>query len=102
MKRILCVILVLGMAVIFGCAQEKPEAAAKKIFEQQVASHQGLALDTSGLVYDIVEQGDHIVVVEVSGDMAVSATIPLVMKNGQWTLDMPTDETPEKASAAHK
>jgi len=37
MKKIICLILVLGVAVMVGCAQEKPEATAKKIFEQQVA-----------------------------------------------------------------
>ena len=37
MKRILCLILVMGVAVMFGCAQEKPEAAAKKIFELRLS-----------------------------------------------------------------
>ena len=101
MKRILCVILVLGVAVIFGCAQEKPEAAAKKIFEQQVAGHEGIELDSSGLVYTLVEQGDNSALVEVSGNMAVKAAIPLVEKKGQWVLDMPTVETSEEVSAAH-
>jgi hypothetical protein len=101
MKRILCVILVLGVAVIFGCAQEEPEAAAKKIFEQQVAGHVGMELDTSGLVYTVVEQGDNSALVEVSGNMAVKAAIPLVEKKGQWVLDMPKVETSGEVSAAH-
>ncbi len=101
MKRILCVILVLGLVVMFGCAQEKPEAAARKIFEQQVAGHQGLELDTSGLVYHVVEQGEDNVLVEVSGNMAVKASLPLVKKGGQWVLAMPADEAPKKEAATH-
>ena len=102
MKRILCVILVLGMMVMFGCAQEAPEAAAKKIFEQQVAGHQGLELDTSGLAYHVVEQGEDNVLVEISGDMAVKAALPLVKQGGQWVLAIPTGGTPETESAVHK
>lgn len=101
MKKITCLILVLGVAVMFGCAQEEPEAAAKKIFEQQVAGHQGLELDTSGLVYNIVEQGEDNVLVEISGDMAVKASLPLVKKGGQWVLAIPADETPEKEAGTH-
>jgi hypothetical protein len=101
MKKIICLILVLGVAVMFGCAQEKPEAAAKKIFEQQVAGHEGIELDTSGLVYTLVEQGDNSALVEVSGNMAVKAAIPLVEKKGQWVLDMATVEASGEVSAAH-
>lgn len=101
MKRILCVILVLGMMVMFGCAQEAPEAAAKKIFEQQVAGHQGLELDTSGLAYHVVEQGEDNVVVEISGDMAVKAALPLEKKNGQWVLNIPTEGGLEEKPAGH-
>jgi hypothetical protein len=101
MKKIICLILVLGVVVMVGCAQEKPEVAAKKIFEQQVAGHEGIELDTSGLVYTIVEQGDNSALVEVSGNMAVKAAIPLVEKKGQWVLDMPAVETSGEVSAAH-
>lgn len=101
MKKIICLILVLGVAVMFGCAQEKPEAAAKKIFEQQVAGHEGMELDTSGLVYTIVEQGDSSALVEVSGNMAVKAAIPLVEKKGQWVLDIPMVETSGEDPAVH-
>ena len=101
MKKITCLILVLGVAVMFGCAQEEPEAAAKKIFEQQVAGHEGLELDTSGLVYTVVDKDEGNVRVEISGDMAVSATLPLVKKNGKWLLAIPAGETPETKSAAH-
>jgi hypothetical protein len=101
MKRILGVILVLGVAAMVGCAQEKPEAAARKIFEQQVAGHEGIELDTSGLVYTIVEQGDNRALVEVSGNMAVKAAMPLVEKKGQWVLDIPAAETSGEDPAAH-
>ena len=101
MKKILCVILVLGLAVVFGCAQDEPEAVAKKIFEQQVAGHQGLELDTSGLVYTIVDQGDDTAVVNISGNMAVKAAIPLAKKGGQWVLAIPADEASEKKTGSH-
>lgn len=101
MKKIICLILVLGVAVMFGCAQEKPEAAAKKIFEQQVAGHEGMELDTSGLVYTLLEQGDSSALVEVSGNMAVKAAIPLVEKKGQWVLDIPMVETSGEDPAVH-
>jgi hypothetical protein len=101
MKKIICLILVLGGAAMVGCAQEKPEAAARKIFEQQVAGHEGIELDTSGLVYTIVKQGGNSALVEVSGNMAVKAAIPLVEKKGQWVLDMPAVETSGEDPAAH-
>ena len=101
MKKTLYLSLLLALVVMVGCAQEKPEAAAKKIFEQQVASHQGLELDTSGLVYTIVEQGDKSALVEVSGNMAVKAAIPLVEKKGQWVLDVPAVETSGEDPAVH-
>ena len=101
MKRIICLLLLLGLVVMFGCAQEEPEAAARKIFEQQVAGHEGLELDTSGLLYTVVDKGEDNVLVEVSGNMAVSATLPLVKKNGKWLLAIPAGEKPETKSAAH-
>mgnify|MGYP000035347453 CR=1 FL=1 len=96
MKRLMCLILVIGLAAMFGCAQEQPEEAAKKIFEQQVAGHEGLELDTSGLAYIIVEQEDDTALVEVSGNMAVKAEIPLVKKGGQWVMAVPVDEATEE------
>ena len=102
MKKITCLILVLGVAVMFGCAQEEPEAAAKKIFEQQVAGHEGLELDTSGLVYTVVDKDEGNVRVEISGDMAVKAALPLVKKNGQWVLAVPKGEPDAKEAKPHK
>jgi hypothetical protein len=96
MKRLMCLILVLGLAGMFGCAQEQPEAAAKKVFEQQVAVHEGLELDTSGLAYTLVEQEGDTALVEVSGNMAVKAEILLVKKGGQWAMDVPADEATEE------
>ena len=101
MKKIFCVMLVLGVVVMFGCAQDEPKAVAKKIFEQQVAGHQGLELDTSGLVYTIVDQGDDTAMVEISGNMAVKAAIPLAKKGGQWVLAIPADEASEKKTGSH-
>ncbi len=96
MKKIIYLLLVLSLTVVFGCAQEQPEEAAKKIFEQQVAGHEGLELDTSGLAYIIVEQEDDTALVEVSGNMAVKAEIPLVKKGGQWVMAVPVETATEE------
>jgi hypothetical protein len=101
MKRMLCLVMVVGIVVMFGCAQEKPEAAAKKIFEQQVAGHEGLELDTSGLDYDLIEEVEDKALVEVSGLMPVKATIPLVKKQGKWVLDIPTEGVEVEAPSDH-
>lgn len=101
MKKIYCVMLVLGVAVMFGCAQDEPQAVAKKIFEQQVAGHEGLELDTSGLAYQVVEQGEDNVLVEISGSMAVKASLPLVKKGGQWVLAIPAGEAAEEKTGSH-
>ena len=100
MKKIFYLILVLGLLFTFGCAQEKPEAAAKKIVEQQVAGHEGLQLDTSGLDYELIAQDGDRALVEVTGVMPVKATIPLVKQQGKWVLDTPA-EAVEAAPAEH-
>lgn len=102
MKRICCLLLVLGLATIMGCAQEKPEAAAQKIFERQVqaAAHEGLQMDVSGLEYEMVEEGEGRAVVEVTGLMPVKATIPLVQQKGKWVLEKPVEPAPTKETAA--
>ena len=99
MKHFFSFLLIVGLATTMGCAQEKPEA----IFEQQlqVAAHEGLQMDPSGLDYDIVEENDDRVVVEVTGLMPVKATIPLVKKKSKWVLAVPTDEVPESGPAVH-
>ena len=101
MERLMCLILVIGLTAMLGCAQEQPEAAAKKIFEQQVAGHEGLELDTSDLVYTIVDHSEDAATVEVTGKMAVKASIPLSKKGGAWVLDLPSGESPPKEDAAH-
>ena len=97
----MCLVLVVGLAALFGCAQEEPEAVAKKIFEQQVAGHEGLELDTSDLVYTIVDQSEDTVIVEVTGKMAVKASLPLSKKGGAWALELPSGEMPPKDDATH-
>ena len=100
MKRLMGLMLVIGLVAMFGCAQEKPEAAAKKIFDQQAAGHEGLSLDTSGLNYALIEQDGDKALVEVTGVIPVKATIALVKLQGKWVPDMP-GETVEAAPAEH-
>ena len=101
MKRLMCLLFVIGLTTMFGCAQEKPEAAAKKIVEQQVAGHEGLQLDTSGLDYDLIEQDGDRAWVQVTGLMPVKATIPLVKKQGKWILDIPAEAIEAEPPAEH-
>lgn len=103
MKRFYALLLVAFLLVVFGCAQEKPEAAAQKIFERQlaVAAHEGMEMDPSGLDYDIVEESGDRALVEVTGLMPVKATLPLVKQQGKWVLDMPAGETLEGKPAGH-
>ena len=101
MKKLFYWILALSLLLVFGCAQEKPEAAAKKIFEKQVASHEGIQLDTSGLDYDLVQQDGDRALVEVTGLMPVKATLPLVKNQGKWILDIPTEAIEAEPPAEH-
>lgn len=103
MKRFSSLLLVVSLVVVFGCAQEKPEAAAQKIFEKQVqvAAHEGLQLDASGLDYDIVEESDDRALVEVTGLMPVKATIALVKQKGKWVPDMSAEAPMEAAPTGH-
>ena len=100
MKRLMCLMLVIGLVTMFGCTQEKPEAAAKKIFDRQAAVHEGLQLDTSSLDYALIAQDGDKALVEVTGVIPVKATIALVKQQGKWVLDM-SGETVEAAPAEH-
>jgi hypothetical protein len=91
MQKVICFALLVGLIVFFGCAQEKPEAAAKKIFEKQVAGHEGLQLDASGLDYELIAQDGDRALVEVTGVMPVKATIALLKQHGKWVLDIPSE-----------
>ena len=101
MKKLFYLLLVLSLLPVFGCAQEKPEAAAKKIFEHQVAGHEGLQLDASGLAYDLVAQDGDRALVEVTGVMPVKATIALVKQHGKWVPDVPGQGGEAEAPAEH-
>jgi len=101
MKPICALLLAASILLFFGCAQEKPEAAAKKIFEQQVAGHEGLQLDTSGLDYELVEQDGDRALVEVTGLMPVKAKVPLVKKQGKWVMAAPAEEVESETSSGH-
>ena len=55
-KAIIC-LAVAGLILFVGCAEQKPEDAARKIVDQQVKiHHKGIELDTSKVVYKVVEQ----------------------------------------------
>ena len=97
MKKLICLLVGAGLLLTVGCAEQKPEDAARKIVDQQVKiHHEGFALDTSKVVYKVVSQDGRKARVEVTGDIAVQAVIPLVMQDGEWVLDMPTGKAPAK------
>jgi ABC-type dipeptide/oligopeptide/nickel transport system permease component len=96
MKKALYLVMVMGVLVIFGCMQSKPEDAAKAYMNQQIPAHQGLDLDTSGLKYELVEETAGSAKVLVSGDIAVEAELNLVKTGGKWTL---AGDAPEAVEA---
>ncbi len=101
MRKSIMGLVVTGLILFVGCAEQKPEDAARKIVDKQVAiHHQGFELDTSKVIYQVVEQDSSKAKVEVSGDIAVQAVIPLMMQDGKWVLDMPSEKAPAKQ--AHK
>ncbi len=101
MRKVICVLVAVGLLLTLGCAEQKPEEAARKIVDTQVKiHHEGFELDTSQVVYKVVAQDDNKAKVEVTGDIAVQAVIPLVMQDGEWVLDMPTGQAP--AQKAHQ
>jgi hypothetical protein len=101
MKKVIGLLVGVGLLLTYGCAEQKPEEAARKIVDTQVkVHHEGFALDTSKVVYKVMEQDANKARVEVTGDIAVQAVIPLVMQDGEWVLDVPTGKAPAKK--AHK
>ena len=102
MKKAICLLIGAGLLLTIGCAEQKPEEAAREIVDQQVAvHHKGFEMDTTKVVYKIVEQDDQHAMVEVSGNIAVKALIPLTKKGGEWVLAVPAAEKPARDAAAH-
>ncbi len=100
MNKGLCIVLMAGLLLI-GCADQKPEEAARHIVDQQVAvHHEGFEMDTTRVVYKVIEQDGDTAMVEVSGDIAVKAVIPLAKKGGEWVLHVPHAD--KVAKDAHK
>ena len=108
MKKGLCILFTVSLLII-GCAEQKPEEAARRIVDQQVAiHHEGFELDTSRVTYKVIEQDGQTAMVEVSGNIAVKAVVPLAKKGGEWVLNVPRAKaaaerahSPEKKSAGH-
>lgn len=103
MRRFLCIFMVLGLIVSFGCAKKEPQDAAKAYVDQQIAKHKGFQLDTSKLKYQVVEQTADAAKVSVTGTIEVKSVIPLVKKGNEWVLAEkekaePAKEAKEKAS----
>lgn len=87
MKKILCLLAVVAMVMTVGCAEKKPEDAAKKLVDQLIAkTHKGFELDTSGLNYKVLEQTGDSAKVAVTGDIAVKGEVSLVKRAGRWVL----------------
>ena len=102
MKKVICLLVGVGLLLTFGCAEQKPEEAARKIVDEQVAvHHKGFELDTSQVVYKVVAQDDQSALVEVSGNIAVKAAIPLTKKGGEWVLLIPSAGGNAPKAAAH-
>lgn len=108
MQKVIWTLFVVSLLII-GCAEQKPEEAARKIVDQQVAiHHEGFELDTSRVTYKVIEQDGQTAMVEVSGNIAVKAVIPLAKKGGEWVLNVPREKAevkpvhaPAKKPAGH-
>lgn len=99
MRRMVCVLVVMGLVAFLGCAKQAPEDAAKDIVEKLIATkHQGFVLDTSDLDYKVVEQGDDFARVAVSGEIDVKGEIALVKEGNRWVVGG-KPEVPAKAEA---
>lgn len=86
MKRIVGFILILGLATLVSCQQNKPVDAAKKIMNQQITGHEGFDLDTSKLNYELIEEDGESAKVAVSGAVLVKGEFALKKEGGQWVL----------------
>lgn len=102
MRKGILLLVVAGLLSFIGCA-EKPEDAARRIVDQQVAiHHKGIELDTAQVVYTVVAQDALNATVEATGNITIKAVIPLAKQGRKWVLDVPADETPgKKAATAH-
>ena len=100
MKKGLCILFTVSLLII-GCAEQKPEEAARRIVDQQVAiHHEGFELDTSRVIYKVIEQDGQTAMVEVSGNIAVKAVVPLAKKGGEWVLNVPGEKAGAKGAHA--
>ena len=101
MKRIICVLVVLGLAMLAGCQPSKPVDAAKSIMDKQITGHKGFDFDTSKLSYKLIEQQGDTAKVAVSGAVQVDAEILLKKEGGKWVL-AGKGAGSTKAMATHK
>jgi len=86
MKKLLCLLGVVALTWIGGCAKQGPEEAAKSYVRQMVEKHKGVELNTSKLKYKVVEQDNDSAVIEVAGPVEVKATMSMVKQGGKWVL----------------
>jgi hypothetical protein len=101
MKKWIMLTVAAGFLLTLGCAQEKPEVAAKQYVNEMIATkHPGFALDTSKVTYKVVQQDDATALVEVTGKIAVTASIPLVKQGTKWVLDERGRPSQAKVEAA--
>ena len=98
MKKILCLLGVVALTWIGGCAKQTPEDAAKSYVRQMVEKHKGIELNTSKLKYQVVKQDNDTAVVEVSGPVEVKAAMSMVKQGNKWVLV----EKEEAAKKAHE
>lgn len=84
MKKVLCLLAIIGLLAAVGCGPKAPEDAAKQFIDQQILKHKGMQLDTSKLNYKVIEKDSNSAVVAVSGQITMKAEVPLVKKAGMW------------------
>jgi hypothetical protein len=86
MKKVLCLVMILAMAMAWGCAKKGPEDVAKDYVKKQLIANDSFKVNTSQLTYEAVEKDDGTAVVKVSGTIQFNSNILLVKENNKWII----------------
>lgn len=86
MKKWLLAVMMVGMAVLFGCNKPSPENVAKDYVKKVFNPEYHAKLDTSKLKYSVLEKKSNQATVKVSGNIYFEKDIELVKIGGKWKI----------------
>jgi len=87
MKKVLCLVMVLAMAMVLGCAKNNPEDVAKAFVKKQLNINNSIRVNTSQLTYEVLEKDNGNATVRVSGTIDFDSDIYLVKENNKWIIE---------------